>query len=105
MSKYFGEYFGSREDVRLQFSAENIADFPTEDEILFAAYDTPPYEGYALVVYARDGVLYEVNGSHCSCNGLEGQWEPEATPRAALAMRQLDYGTEANARFKELFQS
>lgn len=30
-----------------------------------------------MVVYRRDGKLYEVHGNHCSCYGLEGQWEPE----------------------------
>ena len=25
------------------------------------------------------GNLYEVHGSHCSCYGFEGQWEPEPT--------------------------
>lgn len=25
----------------------------------------------------RDGELYEIHGGHCSCNGFEGQWEPQ----------------------------
>jgi hypothetical protein len=28
-----------------------------------------------------------VNGSHCSCHGLEGQWEPEETSMKALEHR------------------
>lgn len=28
--------------------------------------------------------LYEVNGSHCSCYGFEGQWEPSLTTLAYL---------------------
>lgn len=63
--------------------------------VLFAVYKQEAYEGYALVVFSKDGKLYEVNGSHCSCNGLEGQWEPEETSLEALKMRELrSYGFE-----------
>jgi hypothetical protein len=56
-------------------------------EILLASYGTPSYEGYAFVLFRRDGKLYEVNGSHCSCYQLEGQWEPEETTVDALRHR------------------
>ncbi len=56
-------------------------------EILLASYGTPDYEGYAFVLFRRDGRLYEVNGSHCSCYELEGQWEPEETTAEALLHR------------------
>lgn len=46
------------------------------DEVLLAQYETPSYEGYAMVVYYDKGSYYVVDGSHCSCYGLEGQWEP-----------------------------
>lgn len=99
MEKYFG--FRDRVDVAAQFE-EGIgsryqwsdeppfvpnADFPTEEEILFASYDTDDYPGDAFVLFERGGVLFEVNGSHCSCYGLEGQWKPEETSWAALALR------------------
>ncbi|MGL5284386.1 MAG: hypothetical protein ACRC8W_22010 [Plesiomonas shigelloides] len=48
-------------------------------EILFAAYEYEDYDGSAFVLFKQDGKLYEVNGGHCSCYGLEGQWEPEET--------------------------
>ena len=60
-------------------------------EILLASYGTPSYEGYAFVLFRRDGKLWEVNGSHCSCYGLEGQWEPEEVSVEALRHR-LDKG-------------
>lgn len=59
-------------------------------EILLASYGTPNYEGYAFVLFQRDGKLWEVNGSHCSCYGLEGQWEPEETTLDALRHRVKD---------------
>lgn len=47
------------------------------DEILFAAYGGQGYEGDAVLLFRRDGTLYFVHGSHCSCNGLEECWDPE----------------------------
>ncbi len=55
--------------------------------VLLASYDTSSYESYAFVLFERGGKLYEVNGSHCSCYGLEGQWAPEETTVAALRHR------------------
>lgn len=55
--------------------------------ILFAAYELDYLQSQALVVFERKGQLYEVNGSHCSCYDLEGQWEPEETSVEALRHR------------------
>ena len=55
--------------------------------ILFAAYTYENYSGEAFVLFEQDGKLFEVNGSHCSCYGLEGQWEPEETTIEALTYR------------------
>lgn len=55
--------------------------------ILLASYGTPDYAGYAFVLFERGGKLYEVDGSHCSCHGLEEQWEPEETTVAELRHR------------------
>lgn len=60
-------------------------------EILLASYSYENYSGDAFVLFRKDGRLYEVNGSHCSCYGLEGQWEPEETTVEALRHR-LDAG-------------
>src|SRR5690348_13901860 len=53
--------------------------------VLLASYTYRNYEGSAFVLFERAGMLYQVNGGHCSCFGLEGQWEPEETSLAALA--------------------
>lgn len=45
--------------------------------ILFASYGADGYSGDAFVLFEKDGKLYEVNGGHCSCHGLEGQWSPD----------------------------
>jgi hypothetical protein len=65
-------------------------------EILLASYSYEDYEGDAFVLFKRDGKLFEVNGCHCSCHGLESQsysgdtdtqWEPEETTKEALEHR------------------
>ncbi|WP_405101644.1 hypothetical protein [Oceanobacillus sp. FSL H7-0719] len=45
--------------------------------VLFASYGEGNYSGDAWVLFEREGKLYEVNGGHCSCYGLEGQWDEE----------------------------
>ena len=110
--KYFGQ-FQDRESVAREFNGAYDSkfvvpqDFPSDDDILMASYEVPGYEGYAFVLFQRDGQLFEVHGSHCSCYGLEGQWKPEATSWEALAMRprpqsheydQHYYGAKADAK-------
>jgi hypothetical protein len=109
--KYFGNWT-SREDVMKEFEIEQSEQekFPSDDDILIAAYETPPYEGQACVIYKEGDKLYEVCGSHCSCYGLEGQWTPEETTKEALAIRNLDtgpygYGADYAERYKELFDN
>lgn len=51
---------------------------------LFACYNTEDYEGTALVIFIHCGKFWLVSGSHCSCYGLENQWEPEETPLEVL---------------------
>jgi len=46
-------------------------------EILLATYGQMQYEGNAFVLFKKGNKYYEVNASHCSCFGLEGQWKPE----------------------------
>ena len=55
--------------------------------ILLACYTTGSYDGQAFVLYEKDGQLYEVNAGHCSCYGLEDQWDPEITTPEALHKR------------------
>lgn len=55
-------------------------------ELLYARYDAEYYEGECLVIFVdKEGALWEVNSSHCSCMGLG--WEPEETTLEALRIR------------------
>jgi hypothetical protein len=55
-----------------------------EAHILLASYSTENYAGDAFVLFEQGGKLFEVNGSHCSCYGLEGQWRPEEVDYLSL---------------------
>jgi len=85
---YFGE-FKNRADV------EKVFDVKLDDSIniLCAYYGTGGYNGWAYVFYQQEGKLYEVDGVHCSCFGLEGQWEPDETSFIAIK-HVLDKGTK-----------
>ena len=67
--------FDSRESVFSNFAKSEDTDI----KILYASYSCECYEGYATVIFYREstGKIYEIYGSHCSCFGLEGQWERE----------------------------
>ena len=92
---------GTSEDVFRDFDGSRWSNYRNDEdqvplsekpefkdvEILLASYGTPSYEGYAFVLFREDGKLWEVNGSHCSCYGLEGQWSPEETSVEVLRHR------------------
>lgn len=97
--KYFG-CFEDFEQMLAQWGKIVKTPIPASDErVLFASYGTNDYEGDAIVLFTHEGKLYEVNGGHCSCHGLEStsyegeeesQWAPEETSWEALRMRTLD---------------
>lgn len=80
----------SWEDVAERFG-EDVAKLSALECVL-ASYEIDGYEGSAYVLFRDGGKLYEVVASHCSCNELEGQWEPEETSFEALALRDEPYG-------------
>lgn len=88
MSQTYYDLFDGAGDVISQFSAP--ADALDNATVHYAEYSYEDYSGSAIVIFERDGKLFEVNGGHCSCYGLEGQWEPEETSWEAIAMRSDD---------------
>lgn len=75
---------------------------PKEDkDVIYANYHTESYEGTAWVLFKCDGVLYEVCGSHCSCNGLEECWSPEATTYTAIVARPTGYSYPMSEEFRK----
>lgn len=84
---YYGEW-EKKEDVLNDF---RVSEQEVEGcEILFAYYTYEDYDGRAFVLFEKEGKLFEVNGSHCSCYVLEDQWEPEETLTSALLHRMVE---------------
>src|SRR5882672_4018847 len=79
--------FANVEDIVKNYSAPN--DILDGADVLLAWYGYGDYCGDAFVLYRKNGALFEVNGSHCSCSGLEGQWIPEETSWEALKLRNV----------------
>lgn len=84
--KYFGS-FDDFDDMMQSFKVDPTELKLTDKNILLASYDTEGYEGHAFVLFKRGKKLYEVHGSHCSCDGLEHQWDEEETSWEAIDMR------------------
>lgn len=86
MNKYCG--FEDLKDIKEKF--ESDCDNVKEDEILFASYGESCWNGDAIILIQRDGKLYTVEGSHCSCYGLGGQWEMIETNKVVLRNRKFE---------------
>ena len=86
--KYF-DNFADHADVVKEF--EIAADAVSDAEILYAQYGNGSYDGCARGLFERDGKVFRVDGGHCSCHGLEGQWSPEETSWQAEAMRPREF--------------
>lgn len=73
-------------------------------KILLAIYTYESYDGTAVVLLDKGGELYYNTAGHCSCYGLEGQFEPEPIDPTAYMHTLLSgktYGPEAD--FKKDF--
>lgn len=84
--------FDNWEDVQRSFQMNE----PEPSEVILASYDIDGYEGSATVIYRNKRRYYYVSGAHCSCYGLEEQWEPEefqtkASFRAFIERRHPDW--------------
>lgn len=66
----------------------------SEIEILFASYTYEYWEGEAFLIAEKENKLYEVNAYHCSCYGLEGQFDLEET-----SIEQLEFYLENGNKF------
>lgn len=76
---------GGPEKILLHFELDG--DALAGADILLASYNIHGWSGDAYVLFRRDGQLFEVFGSHCSCHGLAGQWDPQETSLPALSAR------------------
>lgn len=85
------------ESMLSDFEIKDIGDF----KVLIACYEQGGYEGSATVILEKNGQLYEVYAGHCSCYGLEGQFNPEPVTLDALKAN-LDRGYHFGGCEKEV---
>jgi len=92
--KFEGVYLGqwsNQEDVENDFfrnwASEQSTTLDPDVEILLAYYEYRDYSGEAFVLFRQCGTLYTVEGGHCSCYGLEDQWDPTETDVSTLKHR------------------
>jgi hypothetical protein len=55
-----------------------------EPRHVFASYSYEDYTGSALVIVSNGRKFDVVEGAHCSCYGLEGQWAPTTHTRREI---------------------
>jgi hypothetical protein len=77
-------------------------------EWIFAYYSYENYEGQSFVLFKKNNQIQEVNASHCSCYGLEGQWKPEPSSFEVIKKRLEDdkyfgasYWGDGEPRFRD----
>lgn len=98
----FAGAFESREDVFGLFQKNEDKDII----ICYAQYEQCEYDGSASVLYYRKSTrkYYEAYGSHCSCYGLEDQWDrDEEMNMIELQKRIADRHFRDGDIFKEAF--
>lgn len=88
-----------KEDLERDFQCD-LSDV----NILFASYTYEDYSGDAWVLYEKDGKLYEVNGSHCSCYGLEEQWSDSEEVLLEVLHHRFKKGTYGAGEYKTEIQ-
>lgn len=95
---YYGE-FNNRSDICREF---NIPFF--DGVVIHAQYYYEDYSGSAFVIFANGGKFYLVEGSHCSCHGLEeDQWRPDEMSLEVLS-HMICEGNGALSRNKHLVE-
>ena len=103
-AKEFKIFYGLFEDAEDVFNGFSISSNDWKDiKFVYAAYEYEDYTGLAHIIFIKDGKLYEVNESHCSCNGLES-WEPEETSVIALLSRP-NVSDAAKDNLKKLYKN
>lgn len=87
MRQLFLEDLAGYMDEEVRGHIENSYEVSREEvdkyDILIAYESVGSYgcdsSSYFLLKHKDSGVLYETFGSHCSCYGFEGQFQPEVT--------------------------
>jgi len=69
---------------------------PRNVNYLICWYGYGSYCGSSYVLYEKDGKFYENHASHCSCMGLEDQWEPDEVSLTYLIKKASSWQEDLN---------
>lgn len=93
---YEGE-FSKWSDVVDEFHGQKYweedqkAKVPEPTRVIYAGYDLDGYDGGAFVLWKQGRKYYTLQGSHCSCYGLEETgWDPEEFKNKAAIKAYLE---------------
>lgn len=67
------------------FETSKVLDY----EIICAIEESETYSARCYLLVRKDGKLFEVEASHCSCHGYEDLWEPKEVSEKYLQNRFL----------------
>lgn len=86
---YFNEFAETKWDKTpigwSRVQREFNTDYPEPENLLRADYEYGNYEGEAHIIWREtNGDISYVRGGHCSCYGLEDQWEVETFPEETV---------------------
>jgi hypothetical protein len=72
-------YFGDAKKEMQEAETKKLKALAKKYKILYADYTYEDYSGdaYVLGYDTEEKKFFEVHGSHCSCYGLEDQWDVE----------------------------
>lgn len=87
MANIYHDRFEKWSDVRQEYNTSygTPKDSPVPEKVekvIFAKYSYEDYSGSSVVIFFDQGKYWMEEGSHCSCNGLEGSWGPVEYPDA-----------------------
>lgn len=98
----YQDLFATWADVQKEYDMKE----KEPDEVLVAFYGYESYSGSSVVMYRNGESYFIVEGSHCSCYGLEGQWNPEEYNSKELFLKILEkrsfYGDPQLDKIKEM---
>lgn len=91
-NRVYKDRFESWNDLRQEFGEFNWSTNKTDTKVpeeeplyVFAVYSYECYEGDCEVFFSHDGVTFFTNpAAHCSCFGLEDQWDPSEIDVGAI---------------------
>ena len=92
--------FDSRKDVEREYQVQ----LEKNVRIVYAGYWYEDYSGDSVVLFKQGRKLYEVRGGHCSCYGLEGQWDPDVVTKEQM-LHMFKEGTRYNHCKQQIAQA